>query len=240
MPPVIRPFHFARDTFAFRNELHWQYQFDAATGRMAVRPNQPPPRYAHRCFVLVRSVRQFLYHACFDPALSLADPRTYRRLIRQVVSRNPRQPSLPGQAIVIPGYDSLRSFSAAHEAELKAECGGPWASYFLRSHWRMVFPFSRRHQERTARQLAERTRQGWLPIAHLVRFPQLTINHGVAVCAAVEESGQIRFSAYDPNLPEKPVELFYDHASRTFSFPPTIYWGGGRVDVYEVYVGGLF
>lgn len=240
MIPAIRPFDFARDTFAYRNELYWQYHHDPATGKTATRRNDPPPQYAHYCFVVARTARQFHYHARFDAALPVVDSGEYRRLIRRVAKRDPRRPGAPDQAVVIPGYDCLRRFSEAREQELKAECGGPWVSYFLRSHWRMVFPFSRAHQARMSRQLVERVRAGAVPIIHLVRFPQLTINHGIVLFDARESGADICLTAYDPNIPEHPVQITYRAASRTFDFPPSIYWGGGRVDVYEIYRGGLY
>ena len=89
-PP--RRFEFERDTFAFANELVWEYRCDPATQKMISRRNEPPPTYAHRCFVMVRSARQFFYHARFEPA-PVADEQTYRRLIREVVSRSPRRPA---------------------------------------------------------------------------------------------------------------------------------------------------
>ena len=149
-----RSFRFERDTFAFANELVWQYRFDPATGATSVSPCDPPPVYTHRCFVMVRSARQFFYHARFDPDLPPADIESYLRLIREVISRNPRRAGTESERIVIPGYDGLRAFSQAHEPLLKAECGGPWQSYFLRSHWRMIFLVPPWHQERMAQQLA--------------------------------------------------------------------------------------
>jgi hypothetical protein len=155
--------------------------------------------------------------------------------VRAVVARNPRVPCAPDRRVVIPGCEGLRTFSRAHEALLKAECGGAWQSYCLRSHWRMIFPVSRRHQERTARQLAEGLQQGRVPIVHLVRFPILTINHGVVIFGVRESGPEVRFQAYDPNDPAKPAELTFDQASRTFLFPANRYWAGGRVDVIEIY-----
>ena len=55
----VRSFQFERDTFAFPHELVWRYRFDPVTGAMTVFKADPPPTYYHRCFVLVRSVRQF-------------------------------------------------------------------------------------------------------------------------------------------------------------------------------------
>lgn len=233
-------FRFERDTFTFANELIWQYRFDAVTGAMTVSNTQPPPTYSHRCFVVVRSARQFFYHARFEPGLPVAGPEVYRRLIRQVVSRNPRRMSTASQRVVVPGFEGLRAFCQSHTPLLKAECGGPWQSYFLRSHWRMVFPISRRHQERMAQQLRERVRQGSVPTVHLFRFPRITINHGIMLFGMTESERDIQFDAYDPNIPAHPVKLIYDRALRRFSFPPTCYWPGGELSVVEIYRGGLY
>src|SRR5580658_6189442 len=108
-----RRFDFARDTFAFANELLWEYQPDPATGRMIFRPREPKPSYAHRCFVLTRAARQFLYHARFEPEQKPVEDETCLRLIREVVACNPRQSCLPYEKIIIPGYAGLREFSEA-------------------------------------------------------------------------------------------------------------------------------
>ncbi len=234
------PFEFERDTFAFANELVWQYHFDPASGGTTVSRNHPAPAYSHRCFVVVRSARQFLYHARFDPALPAAETEVYRRLIRQVVSRNPRRMSGDGQRIVIPGYEGLRAFSRAREPLLKAECGGPWQSYFLRSHWRMVFPVWGSQQERMARQLQQRVRQGSAPTVHLFRFPRVTINHGLLLFGIAESERELQFEAYDPNIPARPVKLIYDQGLRAFRFLPSCYWAGGVVSVIEIFRGRLY
>ena len=183
-----------------------------------VRAN-PPPTYYHRCFVMVRSVRQFFYHARFEPARPAPEAETSRRLIRTIVSRNPRRASAVTDRVIVPGYEGLRSFSQAWEPLLKAECGGPWESYFLRSHWRMVFPVWRQHQQRTAQRLERSLRAGGTPVVHLFRFPHVTINHGIMLFAVNTIDGTLRFQAYDPNIPAHPVELIYRQADRTFQFP---------------------
>jgi len=174
-------------------------------------------------------------HARFEGGQPPAAAESYRRLIRQVVGRSPRQPSREPDKIVFPGYDGLRAFSRDHEALLKAECGGAWQSYALRSHWRMVFPISRRNQKNLSEQLLESFGQRTIPIVHLVRFPQLTINHGIVLFGHEETAEEMRFAAYDPNQPGQPTRLIYRRAERTFHFPPNHYWGGGRVDVIEVF-----
>ena len=66
-------FQFDRDTFAFANELVWEYRLDPGAGTMTTFCNDPPPAYTHRCFVMARSARQFWHHARFDPSLPVAD-----------------------------------------------------------------------------------------------------------------------------------------------------------------------
>jgi hypothetical protein len=189
---------------------------------------------------MVRSARQFLYHARFDPTLPVAEPAAYRALIREVVSRSPRRISADEARVVIPGYDGLRAFSREQAPMLKAECGGAWQSYALRSHWRMVFPITRVHQARMAGHLLNVFPDRIAPIVHIVRFPQLTMNHGIVLFDYEEKADSIRFAAYDPNIPERPSELTYDREHRTFFLPANHYWAGGRVDVIEVYCGWFY
>jgi hypothetical protein len=238
LPP--RRFEFERDTFAFANELVWEYRLDPASQKMVSRRNVPPPTYAHRCFVLARSARQFFYHARFDATLPVPNEETCRRIAREVVSRNPRAVSSEAGRVVVPGYNSLRSFSQAQAAVLKAMCGGAWQSYFLRSHWRMILPVSRRHQERMAGQLVRSVPGRRAAIVHLFRFPQLTINHGIVLYETAETETGLRFTAYDPNQPGQPAELNYHRADRTFYFPRNHYWAGGGVKVVETYCGWLY
>jgi len=237
LPPVApaRQFDFERDTFSFANELVWEYRLDPATGSMVTLKNNPPRPYTHRCFVMVRSARQFFYHARFEARQPPVAADSYRRLIRQVVGRSPRQPSREPDKIVFPGYDGLRAFSLAQESLLKAECGGAWQSYALRSHWRMVFPISRAHQARTAASLEAALQQNIPPIIHLVKFPALTINHSMILFAVTETGQGFAFQAYDPNNPQQPVPLAFDHKSSRFSLPPNHYWAGGELDIIEIY-----
>jgi hypothetical protein len=230
-----RQFEFARDSFAFENETFWEYRFDATTKKTTASPRQPKPTYGHRCFVLTRAARQFLYHTRFDTSQPAPDDATCRRLIRQVVTRNPRKPCTPANLIVIPGYASLREFSQARARWLKEECGGAWRSYVLRSHWRMVFPISRLHQAGTAASLQAALEHNIPPIVHLVKFPSLTINHSLILFAAVKTEKGIEFEGYDPNNPVRPVNLLYDDHSKTFTLPPQLYWAGGELDIIEIY-----
>ena len=235
MLAVRRRFDFDRDTFAFANQLLWEYRFDGAGGAATARRRVPPPDYALRCFVLVRAVRQFLYHARFDPAAEPVADETYRRLVRAVLRCNPRRLSGPGERVVIPGFAGLREMSVAREAVLKGACGGAWRSYVQRSHWHIVVPVSRGHQHRTARELLEAVRHGGVPIVHLLRFPSLAINHGMVIFEGTRTPDGAAFLAYDPNQPERPAPLTYDRGRRTFSMPPNRYWRGGDLNVFEIF-----
>jgi len=232
---MLRRFEFERDSFAFANELLWEYRLEAATGKMNFSRRLPKPDYAHRCFVLVRAARQFLYHARFEAREKLADEAAYRRLIRETVSRNPRRPAPAQEQVVFPGFSGLREFSAGRAPLLKAECGGAWRSYFLRSHWRMIIPISRRHQEKTAASLEAALRRGESPIIHLVRFPSLTINHGMLLFQAADAGGRVEFAAYDPNNPEHPAVISFDRAARQFCLPANAYWAGGPLNVIQIF-----
>lgn len=234
MLAVGRRFAFERDTFAFANELVWEYHFDEATGATAARRRVPAPDYALRCFVLVRAARQFLYHARFDPTAPPAPDEIARAQVRAVLARSPRRPSPPGERIAIPGFAGVRDMSLAREALLKRELGGAWRSYVLRSHWRVVVPVSRRHQHRTAGDLLDSVRDDSAPLIHLLRFPSLAINHGMVVFDGTRTETGASFLAYDPNEPERPARLTYDRTRRTFSLPPNRYWRGGDLNVFEI------
>ncbi len=165
-----RRFEFERDTFAFANELVWEYAFDAASGKTTFSQRQPKPDYTHRCFVVVRVARQFFDHARFAVNQPAVGVEGYRQLIRAVLARDARKPCENGQEIIIPGFAGLRELSQAHEHLLKAECGGAWRSYVMRSHWRMVFPISRRKQVQVKEQLTESIHRHGTAIVHLVCF----------------------------------------------------------------------
>jgi hypothetical protein len=229
-----RSFVFHQDSFAFANETVWDYKTDPATGKTIHHKHQPPPTYSLHCFVVVRSARQFFQFAEFDPQQPVADEGSYRQLIRQVVALDPSR-NAPGKKITIPGYPDLYAFSQAQGPLLEKECGGAWQSYVQRGNWRMIFPFTRGHQAKTAEQLLDAVKRNVPPVVHVLRFPQLTINHGLLLFAAEANSKEIQFTGYDPNTPAQPIRLTFDRAQRRFSLPATAYFAGGRVNVYQIY-----
>ena len=230
-----RTFDFQKDTFAYANELVWEYHFDDR-GKWISQPREPKPDYTHHCFVVARSARQFFEYARFDPAQPVANGEVYRKLIHQVIAIDPRH-ELPDAKKMqsIPGYSDLRSFSEAQPQLLQAGCGSAWQSYLQRGHWRMIMPFSRRHQQHTMERLQAALQQHHPPVVHVVRFPQLTINHAVVLFDVTETEREVVFSVYDPNKPERPAQLTYDRAGRTFRFPGNDYFPGGRVDIHDIY-----
>jgi len=227
------PFVFGQDNFSYRNDLMWVYYKDPDTGEFRHKDREPPPDYSHHCFPVARSARQFFQHARFDPTLPKADEATYRELIHRVVKTSPRRQL--DERIVIPGFTNLFTFSQAYEKLLKGECGGAWQSYFQRGHWRMIFPFSRHHQEKAAESFRQSLQRNRPPIIHIVKFPQLTINHAIVLFDVHEKEKGLEFDVYDPYDPLKPTTLTFDREERQFWFPGNDYFVGGKVDAYEVY-----
>ncbi len=234
-----RPFRFGEDTFAFVNNVKWEYGYDAK-GHWHGHPREPEPEYTQHCFVVSRSARQFFQHAHFDASLPEATEEEYRKLVRKVISTSPRTDLPEPRKIVIPGYANLWEFSRKYEPLLKEECGSWWHSYFQRGHWRMVFPFSHGHQEKMAAQLALAVRENRPPIVHLACFPSLRINHAVVLYEVEETPEELRFTVYDPNSAAKPERLIFDRKERVFNFSTTTYFPGGNVSVYEVYTKGCY
>jgi hypothetical protein len=232
-----RPFRFETDTFAYANEVDETYAYDAE-GRWRSRKVDPKPTYARYCFVVARSARQFFQHARFDPSLPKATDADYRKLTQCVVHTSPRKDLPESRRIVIPGYANLREFSRDKEQLLKDECGSFWQSYFQLGHWRMIFPFSRREREAMANRFVTGIQENRPPIVHVLRFPDLRINHAVVLYGIEETEAEIRFAAYDPNTPEHPSELRFDKRERIFEFPMNKDFPGGQVEAYEVYRRG--
>src|SRR6185436_1093303 len=172
------------------NQLVWEYRLDPATGETVTSKREPSPDYSHHCFVVARAAKQFFSHARFDPVAPKST--NYLPLVERVLARSARSESSEDEKIVIPGYASLREFSREHTRLLQRECGGAWQSYFQRGHWRMIFPFSRRHQERTAAGLIAAIEDHRPQVVHVLRFPSLAINHAMLIYAAERDAEQIR------------------------------------------------
>ena len=99
----------------------------------------------------------------------------------------------------------------------------------------MVFPFTRRNQERTATKLVEAIQQDGEAMVHVVRFPRLDLNHAVLLFGFEKRPDTISFLFYDPNNPQESRELVFDREKRQFIFPRTDYFQGGPVNLYRIY-----
>lgn len=229
-----RRFNFEKDTFSYANELVWEYSYDAQ-GHWQTHTREVKPTYHQHCFVMARSARQFFDNARFVASLPPVEDSVYAEKIRQVVKASPRRPLPEKEKIIFPGYADLRSFSREHEKLLKSECGSATQSYIQIGNWRTIFPFTRGYQERMARQLVAHMRNNRPVLVHVLRFPQLSINHALLLFQAEATPSEIGFSVYDPNHPEQPGSLIFDRSTRTFRLPPSNYFFGGTVNVYEIY-----
>ena len=233
-PANSRPFNFKTDAFSYANQLEWDYKTSFVPPPSASKRSEDHNYTAH-CIIMSRTARQFFQFARFDASRPPVDDETYRTLIRGVVSHSPSESLPSGGRIVIPGYADLRTFSKAKEQILKEEMGTWVGTYLQVGNWRMIFPFSRKHQRETAQALLTEVQMQRPPIVHLIRFPRITINHAVLIYDAKDEGAQLRFSIYDPNQPDEPSVLFYDKSSQSFSFPANFYFVGGPVNVYEIF-----
>jgi hypothetical protein len=101
----------------------------------------------------------------------------------------------------------------------------------------MIFPLTRGQEAKTAARFSDELRAGRIPIAHIYRFPNTSLNHALLIYAERPSDEGVTFIAYDPNNPADPAELAFDARSRTFFFPRNQYFAGGAVKVYEVYHG---
>ena len=233
--PAPARFAFPADTFAFANQLLWTYEPDPATGQLVGTPRDPEPDFTFQCGPMARAARQFYWGARFEPATPPLDDAGYDARVRALFDTSPRHP--PDSKVVIPGYADLRSFSAAHEALLKAALMNVWPNSMQRGNWRLLFPFWPDEQRALAERIQDELARGWLPIVHLVLFPERSINHLVLVFAAETTKAEIRFLAYDANFADHAITLVYDRAARTFAVPPMPFFPGGVVKAYEVYDG---
>lgn len=222
-------FSFYRDTFAFENELLWDYQV-SSNGTLRIQKRSPRPSYFNRCFPLIQSARKFHYHARFD-SIGQRSTNSAVEAVGEILDRDSKERS--PEPVRISGHSGLRSFSTEHQKLLKANCGTLVQSYIQRGNWRVVFPFTRSGQHKEAQRYVNNLVNDQLPIVHIADLPRL--NHALLIYHSVTEGNTTFFHCYDPNDNAKPGLLLYHHPSRTFFLPRTPYYPGGPVNVYEVY-----
>jgi hypothetical protein len=187
----------------------------------------------------VRVARQFLFEARFVPDAPRLDEAGYRALVARVVARSPRAQAPAADPVVIPGFADLRAFSAAYP-ELLQDAMRDWRLFFSRSNWRLIFPFTPANQEATAADLAREIEAGRTPLVRVHRYPSFDMNHALLLFGVERAPGGLRFHGYDPNDAERPLVFDFDRVAWTFTYPPTEYFGGGPVKVYEIYRGAIY
>lgn len=201
---VVPGFAFATDTFAFPNEIRARH----------------PDRddlYANYCFVLARGLRQFFAFARFDPAAPRLSPQDYVERVRAVADRPPWDAPLPADArVVIPGYASLRDFSRAQEAAVKAGLSGRLGSLVHWSNWRVAFPVTREQQAGVAREVTAELESGRLVQLLVTNWPKPELNHTVIAYAYRGAARGLELSVWDPNDPGAPGTITFDADSGRF------------------------
>jgi hypothetical protein len=224
-PDLLR---FGVDTFAFANESRSKNR-----GK--------PDLYANYCFVMARGVTQFHRFARFDPAAPRLASEEYVARVKEVVAQAPYQAPWPAdRRIVIPGYASLHEFSRAQEAVVKEGLVGRFWTFVHWTNWRVVFPMPRWQQERVARETLAELADG-RPVQFLVtNFPTWELNHTVLAYAyALDATGNVLFTVYDPNDPVEPGRITFDRTERRFEASRLYDTEQGPIRAFRMYYWAL-
>ena len=225
-----RPFQFPQDTFSFANETVFNYR----DGTLVTDNRQDGEHYSRRCFVMASAAVQFWKHAQFDPAAPPVSRDELALRVRYVTRRAAWSPTST-EKIVFPGYVNLHDFSERAGPILRQNLGAGWTTYFhVRKYVMQIEPTKNEHAKFNG------LLQRWLARGHpmvlwLYNFPHVNIDHAV-VAYATTQSGYL---VYDPNYTDRPRELVYDPATRSFSYEKTFYFPGGEVHVRPVYLNLL-
>jgi hypothetical protein len=225
-PPAL--LRFGVDTFAFPNESR-----SKNSGK--------PDLYANYCFVMARGVTQFQRFARFDPAAPRVAAPEYSARVHEVVSHAPWDDPLPADdRVVIPGYASLNEFSRDQEAAVKTGLGSRFWTLVHWTNWRVVFPFPHWQQERVARETLTELGAG-RPVQLLVtNFPIWELNHTVvAYSYALDPSGNVEFTVYDPNDPQEPGRVTFDRTERRFVASRLYDTNTGPIRAFRMYYWAL-
>jgi hypothetical protein len=217
-------FAFGPDTFAFRNEIRERH------------PDAPPDIYANYCFVLARGVRQFFQGARFDPEAPRLDHAEYVQRVRAIAARPAWVSQLPpGERVVIPGYPHLRAFSAAQETAVKEGLGGPVATWFHWTNWRVTFPVSAQHQWDVAGAVARELQAGRLVQLLVTNWPIPELNHTVVAYRVEDRADRLEFTIWDPNEPEAPGVVTFDRVAHRFWATNVYATRPGPIRVFRMY-----
>lgn len=216
-------FTFARDTFAFPNEIR----------------EKTPPRddlYANYCFVMARSMRQFFLFARFDPGAPRLDREGYVERVRQVVSRSPWREALPpDDRVVIPGYASLRELSRGEESAVKEGLGGRFWTFVHWTNWRVTFRVTRTHQENVLAEIRSDLAAGRLVQLLVTNWPKPELNHTVVAFATRTSGAVVELTVWDPNEPGASGTITFDPALGTFWATRVYETPPGVIRVFRMY-----
>jgi len=197
-------FAFARDTFAFPNEIR-------------ARHPDTPDLYANYCFVLARALRQFFAFARFDAGQPRLDRDAYIERVRRVVAEVPWHPARPpDDRVVIPGYASLREFSAREEFAVKEGLGGRFWTLVHWTNWRVTLPVTRGHQAGVVEEIVGELDHGQLVQLLVTNWPTPELNHTVVAFAYRPTPAAVQLSVWDPNDPTEPGVISFERATRQF------------------------
>ncbi len=216
-------FVFARDSFAFPNEIR-------------ARHPDTPDLYANYCFVLARGVRQFFAFARFDPAAPRLDHAGYVELVRRVAARPPWRAAEAGaERVVIPGYPGLRAFSQAEEAAVKEGLGGRFWTLVHWTNWRVIFPVTRAHQAEVAGEIVDELRQGRLVQLLITNWPTPELNHTVVAFGYRPTGRGVDLRVWDPNDPADAGVITFDRAAGRFWATRVYDTEPGVIRVFRMY-----
>jgi hypothetical protein len=216
-------FVFARDTFAFPNEIR-------------ARHPDVEDLYANYCFVLARSMRQFFQFARFDPVAAKLDHAGYVQRVRDLAQHPPWAASLPPDArVVIPGYANLRDFSSAEADAVKEGMGGRFWTLVHWTNWRVTFPVTGGHQAGVADEIASDLRDGRLVQLLVTNWPVPELNHTVVAFAFYETSADQVFQVWDPNDPDGPGTVTFEREARRFWATSLYDTRPGPIRVFRMY-----
>jgi hypothetical protein len=220
---AVPGFSFATDTFAFRNDIQ-------------ARNPDAEDLYAHYCFVLARSLRQFFAFARFDPSAPRLPADAYVERVRQVVTRAPWEPAArPDDRVVIPGYADLRALSSGEEQAVKTALGGRFWTWVHWTNWRVVFPVSAGHQAGVAQEIMAEVGQGRLVQLLVTNWPKPELNHTVVAYEFRETPADIQFLVWDPNNPADPGLLTFDRRQSRFLATRVYDTAPGPIRVFRMY-----
>jgi len=220
-------FVFARDTFAFRNEIRSQHP-------------DVVDLYANYCFVLGKGLRQFFQAARFDPDAPKLDHDAYVRRVRAIAEHPAWAPALPpDERVVIAGYASLREFSSAEPDAVKEGLGSRFWTLVHWTNWRVTFPVTPEHQAHVADEIVDDLRDGRLVQLLVTNWPVPELNHTVVAFAFQEAAGDRIFHVWDPNNPDAPGIVTFQHAQRRFWATNVFDTRPGPIRVFRMYYSWL-